>query len=128
LSEIFDDRAVTFALSFDLSKDHERSGLELQDEAEFNALRDDLEYILQGLGYDNSDTPSKKRTVSATRLKNMQLSSLYNLAKLTKQKPQQVGQLLRSTPGLLQKLYVLLNQFTDNEDSEEVTCILLYLT
>ena len=82
-----------------------------RDETEFTSIKENLEYILTGFQFlDESD--DKKRKISLTREIALITSNVTSLLKLSKQKPKIVGQLLRSTPSLFEKLIKVLNYCT----------------
>ncbi len=87
----------------------------------YSALQDDIEYNMQGLegkaGDNKENTINNKQVLSKKR--NIQRASALNLVKLAKSKPLEVGQLLRSTPDLLMRLFKVLNNSLESDQPDD---------
>jgi hypothetical protein len=102
-----------------IERELQTSTLTTRDETEFTSIKENLEYILTGFQFLDEDQ-EKKRKLSLSREIALISSNVTSLLKLTKQKPNIVGQLLRSTPSLLEKLLKILNYCTSTHKGNDV--------
>lgn len=99
-----------------------KSALERSDESEMNELRDDLDYIIEGLAANKS---LAVRRSSAFNLAKVRISCCMTNPQLCKQQSSHVGQLLR-VDGHFVPLFDLLQHGLEDEAIMWSACAILY--